>query len=95
MNLSDFSKDYATKFNISERKAKRQLKYLEKEMFKKFILGISIKIYKIGIFSLKIREPKPFLNLQTGKQEVSERSYYLHFKAYTTIIEALKKKTVY
>lgn len=95
MHLTDFNKELAKEFNISEREAKKILSYINKAMHQKLLLGTNISLRKIGTLILKIKHPKPYLNLQTGEMQMSKRAFALGLRVTRSMDQALRKKTVY
>jgi len=95
MNYTDFHKDLSQKFGYSTRESKRIIAFLQKELRKKLLFGTEITLREIGTFKLKVRHPKPFLNLKTNKMQISKRIFVLKLQVTRKMATDLKKKTVY
>lgn len=95
MNFSDFHKDLSDEFGFSTRQSKKILSFLLKRLRQKLLFGTEVNLRNIGSFRLKVSHPKPFLNMQTGKMEKSNRIFVLKLQVTRRMAEALKKKTVY
>ncbi len=95
MNLKEFSKDLSEEFGIPEYIAKRMLSFLTKKIRNRLLFGVEITLREMGTFRLKVRKPKKYMNLQTGKWCMSEKHYYLDFVPTQKMKLDLKKKIVH
>lgn len=95
MNFTEFYKDLSEEFGIPHDTSKRMVSFLQKKMRKKLLFGTEVTLRNIGTFVLKVSHPKPFLNLQTAKMQISERCFKLNFRVTRRMDEDLKKKTVF
>lgn len=95
MNFTEFHKDLSKEFGISTRQSKKIVSFLLKRLRHKLMFGTEVTLREIGTFKLKVRHPKPFLNLKTNKMEMSNRIFLLKFRVTRKMADDLKKKTVY
>lgn len=96
MNFTDFDKELAKEFdNLNQREAKRILYFLQKQMAKKIRHGTEISIREIGILILRVREPKKYLDFQSGEVKNSKRKYTLSLRVSRAMSKFLRSKTVY
>lgn len=95
MNFSEFHKDLSQEFGYSTRESKRILSFLQKQLKKKLMFGVEVTIREIGTFVRKVSHPKPFLNLKTGKMEMSNRIFLLRLRVSRKMATELKQKKVY
>jgi len=95
MNFTDFTKDLSEEFGFSERQSRKIITFLTKRLKNKLVFGCEVSLREIGIFKLRIRKPRPFLHLKTGKTEMSKKSFYLSFRPSKKMADQLKDKTVY
>lgn len=95
MNFTEFHKDLTREFNLPHNTSKKIVAYLMKRMRHNLLFGTEITLRNIGTLVLKVRQPKPFLNLQTKVMQMSVRKYVLDIRVTHGMADALKKKTVY
>ena len=95
MNFTDYTVAFSKEFGVSQRTARKMITFLTKKLKHDLIFGVQISFREIGMFRLKKRQPKKYLNLQTGKMGLSKLCYYLDFKATKKMIKRLKDKTVH
>lgn len=95
MNFTDFTDDLANEFGLTKDLSRKILTYCIKRLRERLLFGEEVSLRLIGTFKLRVRKPKKFLNLQTNKMELSNKSYYLDFKTTELMNNELKKKTVY
>jgi len=95
MNFTDFTDDLADEFGLTKRDARKIITFLAKKLKKRLSFGEQVSIRNLGTFILRIRQPKKFLHLKTGKLEMSKKCYYLSFKVTDKMANELKAKTVY
>ena len=72
MNFTEFHKDLSKEFGYSSRTSKKIVSFLMKRLRHKLMFGTEVTLREIGTFVLKVRHPKPFLNLKTGKMGMSK-----------------------
>jgi nucleoid DNA-binding protein len=95
MKLSDFDKDVAKEFGLTQKEAKRLLLYIQRKIFKRISFGESFYIHKVGTLFLRARKGYNYHNLQTGKTDYMPKQYVLDIKVSQTFKKLLRKKTVY
>jgi len=95
MNLTDLDKSFSDEFGMSKNQARKQLTFLNKEIKKRLLFGEEITLREIGTFKLRIRNPRPYKNFQTGKMDMSTKHYFLDFFVTKKMNGDLRKKTVY
>jgi len=96
MNFTDFYKDLAKEHDgIDQKMAYNILCSLQKSMETKLKFGTEITFRNIGKFTLKVREPKKYLDFKTNKMVTSNRKYSLVFRVSRMMSKYLRGKTVY
>lgn len=95
MNFTDFTDDVANEFGLTKDLSRKIITFLIKRLRKKLIFGNEVSFRLIGAFKLRVRKPKPYLNLQTNVMEMSKKSYYLDFIPTVKMKDRLKEKTVH
>lgn len=95
MNFTDFTEDLADEFNLTKKQSRAIITYLVKRLKKKILFGHEVSFREIGTFVLNVRQPRKFLNLQSGQMNTSNKIYCLNFRVTKKMKERLKKKIVY
>ena len=95
MNFTEFHKDLSKEFGFSSATSRKIISFLLQRLRYKLLFGTEVTLWGVGTFILKIRHPKKFLNLQTGKVQTSKRTFALALRVTRRFNEDLKKKTVY
>lgn len=95
MNFTDLDKEISQEFGITKTEARKILCFIQNKLREKIVYGLEISFRGLGVFLLRVRQPKKYLNLQTNKMSISNKSYFLDFKVSRKLKERLKKKPVY
>ena len=95
MNFTEFHKDLSKEFGFPSRLSKKIMSFLLKRLKHKLLFGTEVTLWGIGTFVLAVRQPKKFLNLQTGEIQMSRLIFVLKLRVTKSLKEALAKKTVY
>ena len=95
MNFNDLKHDVAKEFGLNQRLSRRIVSYLLVRMRERLLFGEEINMHTIGCLKIKVRQPKKYINLQTGLETISKKAYVLKLEPSPKMAQELKNKTVY
>lgn len=95
MWISEMSKEIAKEMKLDPKMVTSILSLLQKKIRSKLILGEDVYIYRVGKLLNRVRKPRTFRNLQTGKNEKSSLRFIIRFEPSIGFDKKIKARTVY
>lgn len=95
MTVTEMAPELAKKHNLPKTQVKQLLLDLQNMMHEKIYFGMEVKIHKVGVITPRVRKPRKFMNMQTGKLQMPEPTYFAYFKQSQVLANRLKTKTVH
>lgn len=95
MNIKGLRKELSKKTSLKQQESEDVIRALFDIIKKKLVFGEDVTITNFGKFSLEIRQPRKFKDLQTNEFKHSKKKYFIKFKTFNELEEKISNKTIY